>query len=198
MKRLILASASSVRARLLAASGVRFEEIPADINEDVLKQEWIEAGENLTAVAVRLAACKARRVAATDPDAVVIGADQILSLEGEVVSKCVSRNEAESLLRRLRGRTHELVGGTVLIADGKQLWERIDVNRMVMREFSDGFLEDYLTRAGAALLQSVGCYEFEALGAQLFERVEGEFFSILGLPLLPLLAELRDHGVLAR
>jgi septum formation protein len=196
MKRLILGSASSGRARLLAASGVRFEAIPADIDEDMLKQKWIAAGEDVTAVAVCLAAAKARRVAAAHPDAVVIGADQILSLEGEVVSKCANRNEAELQLRRLRGRTHELVGGTVLIADGKQFWERIDVNLMVMRDFSDGFLEDYLARAGAALLRSVGCYEFEGLGAQLFERTEGDFFSILGLPLLPLLGALRERGVI--
>jgi septum formation protein len=198
MRRLILASASPARAKLLVAAGLGFEVLPATVNESALKDEWIAEGCDVGTAARRLAAEKACSVARRHPGAIVLGADQILGLNGEAVSKCRDQQEALSLLRRLRGRTHKLVTAAVLAADGAELWNRVDICRMTMRSFSDAFLNEYISRAGAALLQCVGCYELEGLGAQLFERVEGDYFSILGLPLVPVLAALREHGVIAR
>jgi len=195
MKRLILASASATRAKLLAAAGLDFEVVPASVDESAVKRAAIAAGDDAAAAARRLAAEKASFVAQFEPDAIVLGADQILNLDGVPVSKCRDTKEAVSMLRRLRGRTHELVTAAALAANGSVIWGHADICRMTMRCFSDVFLDTYISRAGAALVQCVGCYEFEGLGAQLFESVEGDFFSILGLPLLPLLAALREHDV---
>lgn len=198
MTSLILASASLPRARLLAAAGVQFRIMPADMDETVPKRDSAAKGHDTATTAHRLAVEKASAVARNHPDALVLGADQILSLGGEIISKCRNENEAASLLRRLRGRTHELVTAVVLVRDGIELWSHVSTPRMTMRAFSDVFLQDYLARAGAALTQCVGCYELEGLGVQLFERMEGDYFSVLGLPLLSVLAALREHGVIAR
>jgi septum formation protein len=198
MRRLILASASPARAKLLVAAGVGFEVLPAIVDESALKCEAIAEGCDRATTARRIAAEKACSVARLHPGAIVLGADQILGLNGETISKCRDRQEALAMLRRLRGRTHELVTAAALAADGAELWNRTDICRMTMRSFSDAFLSDYISRAGAALVQCVGCYELEGLGAQLFERVEGDFFSVLGLPLVPVLVALREHGVIAR
>lgn len=198
MTLLILASASLSRARLLAAAGIQFRIIPADVDETALMRESVAKGHDTAATAHRLAVEKACAIARSHPDAFVLGADQILSFDGEIVSKCRNEAEAASLLRRLRGRTHELVSAAVLVREGIELWSHVSTPRMTMRAFSDVFLQDYLGRAGASLVQCVGCYELEGLGAQLFERMEGDFFSVLGLPLLSVLAALREHGVIAR
>jgi septum formation protein len=198
MKRLILASASSSRAKLVAAAGLGFEVIPAAVDEAALKHKSVADGLDVTATALRLAAEKACCVAALHPDAMVIGADQIVDLDGETISKCESADEASRLLCRLRGRTHELVTAVSLAANGALLWNHVDICRMTMRNFSDAFLDSYVSKAGVALTRCVGCYEFEGHGAQLFERVEGDFFSVLGVPLLPVLAALREHGAIAR
>jgi septum formation protein len=196
MKRFILASASSSRARLLRAAGVEFEIVPAAVDESVLKRASVADGHDAATMALRLAAEKARSVAELHPDTVVLGADQILMFDGEAVSKCRDAREAFGLLRRLRGRTHELAAAAVLAANGAEIWNHVDICRMTMRNYSDAFLSMYVSRADGALLHSVGCYEFESLGVQLFDRVEGDFFSILGLPLLPVLAALREYGVI--
>ncbi|HTT84453.1 MAG TPA: nucleoside triphosphate pyrophosphatase [Rhizomicrobium sp.] len=196
MTSLVLASGSPARARLLTAAGLVFEIVPADVDETALKRESAARNHNPAATACSLAAAKAGSVAQLHPDAIVLGADQLLSLDGEIISKCQDANQASSLLRRLRGRTHELVTAAVLARNGIRLWDHVDICRMTMRRFSELFLEDYLSRAGAALVQSVGCYEFEGLGAQLFEHVEGDFFSVLGLPLLPVLGALREYGAI--
>jgi septum formation protein len=198
MNLLILASASASRANLLTRAGLRFRIVPPDFDETELKHEFAAKDHDTAAIAHGLAVEKACSVARVHPEAIVLGADQILGFDGKIVSKCASQDEAVSLLRRLRGRTHELVTAAVLAKGGTELWSHVSTSRMTMRMFSDGFLQDYVARAGAALIQSVGCYELEGLGAQLFDRVEGDFFSVLGLPLIPVLAALREQGVIAR
>lgn len=125
----------------------------------------------------------------------VIGADQMLAVEGETLDKPKDVADARQHLLRLRGRTHELLTAAVIAREGAVIWRHIDTPRLKMRAFSDEFLDDYIARAGEGTLTSVGAYQLEGLGAQLFERVEGDYFSVLGLPLLPLLAFLREHGI---
>jgi septum formation protein len=127
----------------------------------------------------------------------VLGADQILEFDGELVSKCADLAAARTLLRRLRGKSHRLINALCLVQHSKAVWAFCDANSLRMRPFSDGFLERYLSTEGEGLLAGVGCYRLEGMGAQLFESIEGDYFSILGLPLQPLLAELRRKGVIA-
>jgi septum formation protein len=131
------------------------------------------------------------------PDALVLGADQVLAFDGALVSKCASLGEARDLLRRLRGRTHQLISALVLAKAGGAIWRTVETATLKMRDFSDRFLDDYLAAEGEELLKGVGCYRLESRGAQLFERVEGDYFTVLGLPLQPLLAALRQHGIVA-
>jgi septum formation protein len=141
-----------------------------------------------------LAELKALSVSRGRPD-FVVGADQMLALGDEVFDKPKHADEARDHLLRLRGQTHELITAAVVAREGAIIWRVIDTPKLKMRAFSDAFLDNYLARAGDEVLHSVGAYQLEGLGAQLFERVEGDYFSVLGLPLLPLLAFLREHGV---
>jgi septum formation protein len=193
----ILASASASRRALLTAAGVSFSVQPANIDEDALKDASLAAGAPAEGIAAVLAEAKALAVSRNSAGALVLGADQTLLFEQEVVSKCADLATARALLRRLRGKTHQLSGALVLARDGGAVWHHRAISTLTMRDFSDGFLEDYLMREGEAILGCVGCYRYEGLGAQLFERVEGDYFSILGLSLLPLLAELRRQDVIA-
>lgn len=195
MMPLVLASASATRARLLSAAGVAFEVVPASVDEERYKIEWARSAREPARLAPALALEKARAVAAMKPERVVLGCDQILLLDGEPVSKCTSRTEARMLLRRLRARTHELVTAATLVGAGRVFWQHSEVGRLAMRDFSDDFLDEYVSAAPDALTQCVGAYELEGFGIQLFERVCGDFFSVLGLPLLPLLAQLRQLGL---
>jgi septum formation protein len=192
MTRLILASASASRAGLLHGAGVAFEIMPARIDEDAVKTSLRDAAR----VAETLAELKALRISASHPDALVLGADQVLAFGDELVSKSENLAEARALLRRLRGHEHHLIGAAVLAKAGTPVWRQVDRARLWMRDFSDAFLEDYLAREADAALACVGCYRLEGAGAQLFSRIEGDYFSILGLPLIPLLAALREHGVI--
>lgn len=194
---MILASASASRKAVLAAAGVPFEAIPAAVDETVLKARLLASGTVLTGIAPALAEAKALAVSADHPEALVLGADQTLLFDGELVSKCADLAGARRLLSRLRGRRHQLVGGLVLARGGAPVWRHTETSNLAMRAFSDAFLDAYLEEEGAAILGCVGCYRLEGLGAQLFEAVEGDYFSILGLPLQPLLAELRRQGVIA-
>jgi septum formation protein len=194
---ILLASASASRATLLRNAGVVFEAVSSGVDEAVIKTRLLNAGEGPAAIAETLAEAKALAVSADDRR-LVIGADQTLDLDGELVDKASCVEEVRDRLRRLRGRTHLLHSAAVLVRNGAIVWRSLSSPQMTMRAFSDDFLEDYLARQGEAVLSSVGCYHLEGVGAQLFERVEGDQFAVLGLPLIQLLAALRDEAALAQ
>ncbi|HVU19679.1 MAG TPA: nucleoside triphosphate pyrophosphatase [Rhizomicrobium sp.] len=192
--KLVLASGSSSRAQILRDAGVTFAIHPADIDEDAVKHEMRNAGAQ--AIAEKLAELKSLQISTQFPQDLVLGADQVLALDNEIFSKAETLDAAAAQLRRMRGKCHQLVGALVLARDGKPVWRHTEISKLWVRAFSEEFLKDYLKTEGKALLGSVGCYRLEGMGAQLFERVEGDYFSILGLSLLPLVGALRDHGVL--
>ncbi|HWE74182.1 MAG TPA: nucleoside triphosphate pyrophosphatase [Stellaceae bacterium] len=197
MSVLILASASASRQRLLADAGIEAETDPADIDESAIKQECRKSGRSSGDCATRLADAKARAVAQRHRDKLVLGADQMLDCDGEWFDKPLDRAEAREQLQRLRGRTHELVTAATIVRNDEQLWQAIETPRVTMRDFSDSFLDRYLDMVGDRVLKTVGGYELEKLGAQIMEKVEGDHFAILGLPLLPLMHFLRGAGALA-
>jgi septum formation protein len=181
---------------MLEAAGVSFRVVPADLDEAAIQRLVPEAGpQSLAAI---LAAEKAKAVSARFPAALVIGADQTLSVgdDDELLNKPGSLKEARAQLKRLRGETHELFSVVALARGGRALWWTVDRATLTMRNFSDAFLDAYLARLGESLCCTAGAYEIEGLGIQLFEKVEGDYFTIIGLPLLPLLAELRARGAL--
>jgi septum formation protein len=192
---IMLASASAARATLLQAAGVRVRREPARIDEAELKATFRREGLDPAACATALAQAKATNVSRRHEGALVIGADQMLVCGERCFDKPSSSAEARSHLLALRGREHELVTAACVLANGAVLWQHVDRPRLAMRLFSDAFLDGYLKEAGDEVLGSVGAYRLEGLGAQLFVRVDGDFFSILGLPLLPLLDFLRSRGV---
>jgi septum formation protein len=187
---LVLASRSDVRGKILAAAGLRFE-----IRSSVVDERAIEAQAGINDpvdVARHLAHAKANAVAASLPGRVVLGADQTLARGAKRFTKPADSSVASEQLRDLRGRTHELHSALALVRDGTLLFSCVDTARLTMRNFSDRYLKEYLDLAGNAALKSVGGYQLEGIGIHLFERVEGDYFTILGLPLLPLLAYLRQ------
>lgn len=194
-ERLILASASSARAALLRAAGIEFEIVPASVDEARIKRLARTIGDSAIACALALAVEKARAICARHPDALVIGADQILVADEDWFDKPVDTAEARAQLRALRGRTHALVTAACAIGDGQTLWQATSAPELTMRDFSDGFLDGYLAAEGDALLGSVGAYRLEGRGVQLFSRITGDHFAVLGLPLLELLEFLRRRGV---
>lgn len=207
--RLILASGSAARRSMLAAAGLAFDVVPSHVDETALKQE-LDTELLITAdfpvvVARSLASAKAMDVSQRVPDALVIGADQTLAVEmsgdgsqaARMLDKPADVAEARRHLLLMRSRTHVLHAAVVLAQAGEIVWRHDAAAQMSMRPFSDAFLEDYLARAGDKVLGSVGCYQLEGLGLQLFERIEGDYFTILGMPLLPLLNELRRRKVIA-
>jgi septum formation protein len=193
---LVLASASASRAALLRAAGVEFRVVPADLDEASLMRDLKERGALTAEIAVRLAAEKALAVSRREPGALVLGGDSMVMFQDDLISKCPDMAAAETLLRRLSGRSHLLVSAAVLARDGAPVWSHASPVRMTMRRLGEAFLAGYLAAEGQALLSTVGCYRFEGLGAQLFDHVEGDYFSVLGLPLLEVLAALRKEGVL--
>ena len=192
--KLVLASGSDARRQMLEAAGLTFEVDAPRVDEEAAKASLRAEGLKPRDQADALAELKALSVSRTRPD-FVIGADQMLALGSEVFDKPKDTNEARQHLMRLRGQTHELITAAVVAREGAVIWRHIDTPKLRMRAFSDAFLDDYMMRAGEHVLRSVGAYQLEGLGAQLFERVEGDYFSVLGLPLLPLLAFLREHGI---
>ena len=196
MTPLILASASPARAAMLAAAGIEAETVPAGIDEAAVKAAMLAAGAGPRDLADKLAELKALRISARAPGRLVLGADQVLVLGGQVFDKAASRAEARIQLLALRGRRHQLLSAAVVALDGAPVWRHVGTARLTMRPFSESFLDSYLDRVGDLALQSAGCYHLEGPGAQLFVRVEGDHFTVLGLPLLELLGYLRARGVL--
>lgn len=196
MTALILASASPARLAMLTAAGVVAEAIPARIDEGAVKQAMLAEGAPLRDIADKLAELKALRLSARHPGRLVLGADQVLVSGGRLFDKPADLAEALSHLRVLRGASHQLLSAAVVALDGAPVWRHVGAARLTMRPFTDAFLDDYLARIGDLALTSVGCYHLEGLGAQLFSRVEGDYFTILGLPLLELLGFLRARGAL--
>lgn len=189
----ILASASQARTRLLSDAGVVHVCDPADIDETALKNQWTGPAEGL---AQRLAEEKARVVSLRQKDHWVIGADQVLALGQTIFDKPENIKAAREQLLALRGRSHRLISGVSLVRNGDLMWSHYDSAKLYMRSFSNTFLEDYLKRVGDQVSSSVGAYHLEGLGAQLFDAVEGDFFTVLGLPLVPLLKALRAQDIL--
>jgi len=192
---LVLASKSAVRRAVLDAAGIAVEVKPANVDERV-----IEAGADTNdpaAISVLLAEAKAKAVAVQMPERVVLGADQTLSLDGRRFSKPADRGAARAQLLALRGRTHHLHSGFALLRDGNVLQAGSETARLTMRSFPDAFIERYLDAAQDAVTASVGAYQLERIGVHLFERIDGDHFTVLGLPLLPILAALRRHGFVA-
>lgn len=197
--RIILASGSAVRRKLMAAAGVVFSLKAADLDEAALRAAMtIEQEDDISPeqVAVELACAKAKAVSRFEPGALVIGGDQVLSLGRDVLGKAPDMAAARAVLMRLRGRDHVLTSAYALARGGHVLCYHAEAARLTMRPFSDAFLDAYLAGAGEQILTCVGCYELEGLGLQLFENIDGDYFTILGLPMLPLLADLRARGVL--
>lgn len=192
---IVLASASPSRARVLEGAGVAALRDPAAIDEDAVKDSVRKAGGDAGEVAETLAVLKAHRVSLRHPGAFVIGADQMLQCGGVWFDKPADAAHARAHLTTLRGKTHELISALCVSRDGQCLWQHRATARLTMRDFSDAFLEGYLARIGDKACLSVGAYQIEGPGAQLFSRIEGDYFTILGLPLLPLLDFLRNHGV---
>jgi septum formation protein len=194
---LVLASASPVRAALLRNAGLIFEVDPAAVDEARLKGRCREVGCNALECAAALAEAKARAVSPRHPRALVIGADQILVVDDEWLDKPTDLNEASRQLERLRGREHGLATAACVVCDGETVWRGASLPRLTMRAFSNDFLAAYAAAEGDALLGSVGAYRLEGLGAQLIAQIEGDYFAILGLPLLDILAFLRARGAIA-
>jgi septum formation protein len=193
---LVLASKSDIRRKLLLNAGIAVEIVPADLDERLIEQrvDIRDAAE----LAVLLAREKARTVSNRMPGRLVLGADQILRLDSHRFSKPSGRTAAAEQLKGLRGRTHELISAIVFLRDGSAVFEHRELARLTMRAFTDEFLEAYLDATGLAVATSVGGYQLEGSGIQLFERIEGDHFVILGLPLLAVLQFLREDGLLAR
>ena len=190
-----MASASTARAALLRGAGLAFETQPSDVDEGELKASM--KAEGAEAAARALAELKARHVAKQAPGYLVIGADQLLECHGDWLDKAGDRSEAGEQLRLLRGQDHRLATAVCVMLDETCLWRFAGAPRLRMRNFSDEFIESYLQAAGDEALGCVGAYRLEGLGAQLFEEIEGDYFTILGLPLLPLLGFLRSRGIVA-
>ena len=198
MSALILASASAVRARLLREANVPFDVCPATINEEEIKASLLDGKLGADAIAGVLAERKATQVSLAHPEALVLGCDQVLAFAGRLIGKAADLTEARALLRELRGKEHCLVTACVLAKGGAPVWRKLERCRLWMRPFSDAFLDEYLQAEGVNVLGSVGCYHLEGRGIQLFEGVEGDYFSVLGLPLIPLLAALREQRIIER
>lgn len=194
---IVLASASAARRDMLARAGVSVAVDAARVDEAAVKREMADSADP-GEVAEALAERKAGEVSARHPGAVVIGADQMLDCDGVWLDKPTDRAEARRQLAMMRGRTHRLLTAAVVIEAGLVRWRCVDTAELAMRDFSDAFLERYLDQAGQSVYSSVGGYQLEGPGVQLFERVSGDFFCILGLPLLQLLGFLREAGALLR
>jgi septum formation protein len=182
---------------MLRGAGLAVLQEPAGVDEDMVKHSLKAEGADAADVALTLGDLKAQQVSRRHPDAFVIGADQMLECNGIWFDKPPDIDHARGHLQALRGKTHQLITAAVVVRAGGRVWQHVDRASLTMRPFSDAFIDDYLAETGAEVCSTVGAYRLEGLGAQLFSRVEGDFFTILGLPLLPLLDFLRGHGIVA-
>ena len=192
----ILASKSVARRAVLDGAGVAYEAVVAGVDEDAVKVEMLARGASPSDVADTLAELKAIRISRTRPG-FVIGADQTLDLNGHLYDKAEDVAAARERLKLLRNKTHKLHSAVVVARDGVPIWREVVTATLTMRDFSDAFLEAYLASEGDAALGSVGCYRLEGPGSQLFSDIDGDYFAILGLPLMGLLELLRQHGEIA-
>ena len=192
---LILASLSSSRRQMLMNAGLDFSIEASGVDEDEVKLSLTGERASARDVATTLAEMKARRVSARRPGALVIGADSTLACDGRLYDKPPTLAAARAQLEALSGRTHELVSSVVVARDGARLCHTTETGHLTMRPLSPSFLDAYLARAGEAVCASVGAYQLEGLGAHLFSRIDGDYFTVLGLPLLPLLVFLAEHGI---
>jgi septum formation protein len=194
--RLILASSSKSRAGLLTQAGIDFIQVPSSVDEEPVKTAMAANRATAAQCAIRLAEMKATSISTNYPEAYVIGCDQMLDCAGQWFDKPTSTAAARAQLQNLRGKSHALFNGMVVVRAGQAIWHYTNHAELEMRAFSDGFLDAYLANVGDDVLWSVGGYQLEGAGAQLFTSIKGDFFSILGLPLLPLLGFLREHGLI--
>ncbi len=195
MTRIILASGSAIRKTILTEAGLDFEVIVKPVNESAIKQSLLAEGAKIRDIADALAEAKARKVSLQE-QGLVIGADQIMEMDGILFDKPKDMTEARGRLLNMRGKDHRLIGAVVICENGMPVWRHISKTILSVREFSEHFLDQYLKAEGEAVLKSVGAYRFEGRGSQLFTKVEGDFFSILGLSLLPVLDYLRERGAI--
>ncbi len=197
MPDLVLASGSTIRAELLKNAGVPFRVRKAPVDEQTIKASLLAEGTRPRDIADALAQAKAQRVGAKEPEAFTLGCDQILDLNGAILSKPNDRTEAAEQLTQLSNKTHRLYSAAVIYNDGQPIWRFVGEARLTMRDLSAEFIETYLNDAWPAVSSCVGAYQIEGLGARLFARTDGDYFSILGLPLLPLLSYLGVRGVIS-
>ncbi len=195
--RLILASGSEIRATLLRNAGLEIERIPARIDEDAIKMSMLAEGARPRDVADSLAEHKARRISGKHPEAFVLGCDQVAEIIGKLLSKPETPDEARAQLHELSHRTHSLLSACVLCHAGQPIWRHVGVVKLTMRQLSDRYIDQYVTRNWQSIRHSVGGYKLEEEGVRLFSRIDGDYFTVLGLPLTELLSYLIDRGELA-
>lgn len=195
-KPLLLASSSKIRADLLRAAGLSVETESARVDESALREALLAEQASPRDIADALAEAKARKIAFRHPERLVLGCDQVLVLDGTILSKPPDKTSASEQLRRLRGRQHDLFSAAVLYEHGAPVWRHVSRARLTMRSFSDAYLQDYLSRAWPGIQDSVGGYKIEEEGVRLFARMDGDQFTILGLPLIELLNFLALRGTI--
>mgnify|MGYP001792205757 FL=1 len=193
---LVLASGSRIRAELMKNAGLTFETDPSDVDERAVEEPLLAANFPPDDLASVLAEAKANDVSSRRPSDLVVGADQILAFDGERRTKPEDMEAARRQLLAFSGKVHELHSSVVVSRNGEAIWRNVSTARLKMRDLSPAFVGHYLANAGETVLSSVGAYQLEGLGVQLFEKIDGDYFTILGLPMLPLLAELRTLGVI--
>jgi len=197
-QKLVLASGSGIRRQMLENAGVSFEVSLPRVDEDAVRQSLLAEGASARDIADALAELKARKVSTRMPGVLVLGCDQVLSFDGQIMAKPTSREQAEQQLRQLRGAGHQLLSAAVICEDGQPIWRFVGTVRLQMRDFSDSYLTTYLDRNWPDISNSVGGYKLESEGVRLFNRVDGDYFTVLGMPLLELLSYLTLRGDLQK